>query len=175
MASFAVGDEASFARVYRLAAPAVYRALLRLCREPALAEDLTQETFLRMYRSRGAYRVNAKVLPWARTIARRLFLDRLRQRRSEEKLDQLFAGDELDASFAPRADEWLAALRMVGVANDVLERLPRRQAEAFRLVKEEGLSLAQVSEKLGETNLTIRLRTHRACQAIRAALAEHRG
>jgi RNA polymerase sigma-70 factor, ECF subfamily len=171
MESFAAGDDAAFARVYALAAPRIFRMLNRLTREPALAEDITQDTLVRMYGSRDSYRPGAQVLPWAFTIARRLFVDRVRRRRSEQAFIASFAAG--DAGEAARADEEIAARRMARVVADVLERLPRRQAEAFSLMKEDGLSLAEVCARLGDTSLSVRLRAHRACRAIRLALEEH--
>lgn len=171
MESFIAGDESAFIRVYRLTAPRVYGMLARLTREPALAEDLTQETMVRMYRAGSAFHRGAKVLPWAYTIARRLFIDGVRRRRHEEAAGKQ-SGWSLPAG-APRPDEELAARRVAAVVGEVLERLPPRQAQAFRLVKEEGLSLADASAQLGDTNASLRIRTHRACQAIREALQDH--
>jgi len=64
MARFAAGEDAALAEVYDLGAPAVYTFLLRLARDRSLAEDLTQETFLRIHRARGLHRPGASVLPW---------------------------------------------------------------------------------------------------------------
>lgn len=172
MERFADGDEAAFSRVYALCAPRIYRMLSRLTREPALAEDLTQDTLLRMYRARDGFCRGKKVLPWAYTIARRLLVDRARHRRNEERMSGLLACYGHTES-APSADEEIAARRMAEAVDGVLASLPPRQAEAFLLVKKEGLSLAEVSEKLGDTNLSVRLRTHRACQAIKKTLEEH--
>ena len=83
MTRFAGGEDGALGDVYDLASPAVFTFLLRMCRDRSLAEDLTQETFLRIHRARGLYRVGAAVLPWAYTIARRLFLDAVRARRIE--------------------------------------------------------------------------------------------
>ena len=63
MARFAGGEDAALGEVYDLASPRVFSFLLRLCGERTLAEDLTQETFLRIHRARGLYRVGAAVMP----------------------------------------------------------------------------------------------------------------
>ena len=172
MESFAAGDESAFRMVYNLAAPRIFRMLMRLSREPALAEDITQETLLRMYSAAKAFLPGAKVLPWAYTIARRLFIDRVHDRRNEQAIAGALAAYR-SAHSEVSVDEELAARRTASAVDALLERLPRRQAEAFRLVKQEGLSLAEASARLGDTNLAIRLRTHRACQTIRAELKQH--
>jgi RNA polymerase sigma-70 factor (ECF subfamily) len=172
MESFMAGDESAFIRVYRLTMPRVYGMLVRLTKEPALSEDLAQETMLRMYRAGSAFRRGAKVLPWAYTIARRLFVDRIRRQRHEQAAGQHFAWTQPDFG-AARPDDELAARRVAAVVGEVLDRLPPRQAQAFRLVKEEGLSLSDASEQLGDSNASVRIRTHRACQAIREALQDY--
>src|SRR5689334_19887620 len=75
------GDKMAFNEVYRALAPRVFRMLHRLARERATAEDLTQETFERMYRARAGCRRGADITPWAFAIARNLFLDHVRRAR----------------------------------------------------------------------------------------------
>src|SRR5664279_2135342 len=99
MARFAGGEDAALAEVYDLGAPAVFTFLLRLSNDRPLAEDLTQETFLRIHRARGLYRSGASVLPWVYTIARRLFLDNVRSRRGE--IQQSFDHDSEAEPLAP--------------------------------------------------------------------------
>jgi RNA polymerase sigma-70 factor, ECF subfamily len=172
MERFASGDEAAFARVYSLAVSPIYRFLLRLTRQPALAEDLTQDTLLRIYEARGSWLRGGKVLPWAYRIARHLFVDQLRRRRSEETAHDILAVSQA-ASCAAIADEQIAARRAAEVIAEALERLPPGQREAFQMVKTEGISLTRASAKLGSTHLSVRLRVHRACRALQAAVQGH--
>lgn len=172
MDRFAAGDDGAFVLVYTACARPVFRALARLTREPMVAEDLTQETMLRMYCARSTWRAGASVLPWARAIARRLFLDRTRHARCEEAAHELLSRS-CAAEDTERADAHLAARRMAEVASATIERLPAGQREAFLLVEGEGLSLAEVSARLGDTSLAVRIRVHRARRAIHAALAGH--
>jgi RNA polymerase sigma-70 factor (ECF subfamily) len=171
MDRFANGNEAAFGDVYAGCAPAIRRWLSRLTRESALAEDLVQETLLRMYQARATWRRGACVMPWARTIARRLFLDGLRRSRSEEAVHRLFT-DACAAGSVVRADVELAARRMAEIVSATVAGLPPAQQEAFRLVSEQELSLSDACAALGDTNLAVRLRVHRARRAIRIALAE---
>jgi RNA polymerase sigma-70 factor (ECF subfamily) len=173
MERFADGDDAAFGLVYRLAAPRLRCLFSRLGNAPSLVDDLVQETLLRMYRARASYWRGAKVLPWAHTIARRLMIDRARQRRLQRATDDAYADYQLAGYEPPRADEELAARRMASAVADVLDRLPPGQALAFRLTREEGRSPSEAAESLGLTNLAVRLRTHRACNTIREALRDH--
>jgi RNA polymerase sigma-70 factor (ECF subfamily) len=187
MARFAAGEDAALGKVYDLAAPAVFTFLLRLCRERPLAEDLTQETFLRIHRARGLYRAGAAVLPWAYTIARRLFLDAVRSRRANGAgmAVSLEAGPKPGgasdgtppapfdvAAAGPSAEQLLADVELSRIVDDALGRLPEAQASAFRLLKGEGLSVAEAAAVMGTTKGAIKLRAHRAYEALRTLLSD---
>jgi len=181
MARFAAGDDAALGDVYDLASPAVFRFLARLCRDQPLAEDLTQETFLRIHRARGLYRPGAAVLPWAYTIARRLFLDAVRARKAEPPrasgtVPSSAHDSDVDVVAAlpadePTAEQLLADRQLAGAIDEALARIPERQAVAFRLLKSEGLSVAETAAVMGTTEGAVKLRAHRAYEALRALLA----
>ena len=178
MARFAAGEDAALAEVYDLGAPAVLTFLLHLARDRSLAEDLTQETFLRIHRARGLYRSGAPVLPWAYTIARRLFLDGVRSRRSEVR--QNFDHDSEAEPFAPHegagespsAEDLLADAELAQAVDEALAQIPEAQASAFRLLKGEGLSIAEVAAIMGTSKGSVKLRAHRAYLSLRALLGK---
>lgn len=181
MARFASGHDAALGEVYDLASAPVFRFLMRLCRDQALAEDLTQETFLRIHRARGLYREGAAVLPWAYTIARRLFLDAVRARKVDVSRPAPSPGGgaadpDADAvaalpAHAPTAEELLADRQLAAAVDEALTRIPEGQATAFRLLKAEGLSVAEAAVVMGSTPGSVKLRAHRAYEALRGLLA----
>lgn len=194
MDRFASGDDAALGDVYDLASPAVLSFLKGLCRDPQQAEDLTQETFLRIHRARGLFRPGARVLPWAYTIARRLFLDEVRARRSEKifpagggtsfgrdgsaggGVDQTEAARALEtASTGPSAEDLFADQELSRALDQALARLPEAQASAFRLLKGEGLSVAEVAGIMGTTKGAVKLRAHRAYETLRGLLRSELG
>ncbi len=73
-------DELAFAELYDAIAPPIRWLANRAIRDPALAEDVVRQTFLHMHRCRGTFVTGSEVLPWAKSIARRLVLDALRRR-----------------------------------------------------------------------------------------------
>jgi RNA polymerase sigma-70 factor, ECF subfamily len=178
MARFAAGEDAALAEVYDLGSPAVFTFLQRLCRDKPLAEDLTQETFLRIHRARGLYRPGAPVLPWAYTIARRLFLDNVRSRRAEVQegfghardTDRPSPHDMVGES--PSAEELLADAELSQAVDDALAKIPEAQASAFRLLKGDGLSIAEVAAVMGTSKGAVKLRAHRAYVALRGLLGK---
>jgi RNA polymerase sigma-70 factor (ECF subfamily) len=179
MTRFAGGDDAALGEIYDLASPALFTFLFRICRDRSLAEDLTQETFMRIHRARGLYRPGAAVMPWAYTIARRLFLDAVRARKTEDAhvsdagaRDGDAAAPEI-ASTGPSAEDLLADAEIADAVDSALARIPENQATAFRLLKSEGLSVAETAAIMGTTKGAVKLRAHRAYEALRGILTGH--
>ncbi len=171
MERYAAGDDAAFATVYDALAPRLYGYLLRQTRERGSAEDLLQQTMLHMHRARIRFIPGAEVMPWAFAIARRLFLDGLRRGKREPRADE--AEPDAAPSGEPTADEVVHAHELERRIDRVLAELPESQRAAFRLIKEEGLSVAEAAEVLGTTVAAVKLRAHRAYEALRAALGDN--
>ena len=108
--------------------------------------------------------------PWAFAIARRLLVDSVRRGRREA----LGVEGEPDpgASHEPLADEWVAARDLAKRVESVLAKLPQSQRQAFELIKNEGLSVAEAAQVLGTTVAAVKLRAHRAYEALRGALGD---
>jgi RNA polymerase sigma-70 factor, ECF subfamily len=178
MSRYAGGDDAAFGQIYDLASPALFAFLARLCRDRALAEDLTHETFLRMHRARGLYRPGSAVMPWAYAIGRRLFLDSVRSRRREaHSLDEGWQGGERPSdpgvpSPDAGADEEVEARRLAERIERALGEMPETQSTAFRLLKQQGLSVSEAAAVLGTTEMTVKLRAHRAYESLRKRLGD---
>jgi RNA polymerase sigma-70 factor (ECF subfamily) len=174
MSRYSAGTDAALGEVYDLAAPAIHGFLVKLCRDPALADDLTQEVFLRIHRARAVYRPGAPVLPWAYAIGRRLYLDVVRSRKREvTSLDDDDNGRRSDPGIESpeaRADDLVAARRLEHEIERVLGSMPESRATAFRLLKQEGLSVAEAAAVLGATESAVKLRAHRAYETLREAL-----
>jgi RNA polymerase sigma-70 factor (ECF subfamily) len=170
MERYAAGDDAAFPSVYDAVAPRLYGYLLRQTRDRARAEDLLQQTMLHIHRARVRFIAGAEVMPWAFAIARRLLLDGLRRSRREMLADE--GEPDAGASEAPGADELLQAQELALRVERVLSGLPRSQRDAFELLKNDGLSVAEAAQVLGTTVAAVKLRAHRAYEALRAALGD---
>jgi RNA polymerase sigma-70 factor (ECF subfamily) len=170
MDRYAAGDDSAFADVYDTVGPRVHAFLLRQTRSRISADDLLQQTLLQMHRKRGTYESGLPVLPWAFAIARRLYIDELRRR----KTDALWSArgveeDDHLASSSPH-DE-LASLEVAARVEAELSRMPKTQRAAFELLKVEGLSHQEAARALGTTVSAVKLRAFRAYATIRAVLA----
>jgi RNA polymerase sigma-70 factor (ECF subfamily) len=170
------GDDGAFAALYSVAAPRLLRSMLSVIRNRAVAEDLLQQTFLKLHRYRHAYTAGADPLPWLHAIAHRMCFDELRRARRERSTladvqsglsEQLSTRDGGAAHARPTYSE-----RIVVATLRALDRLPEAHRTALILTKLEGNTIEQAAELLGTTPTAIKLRAHRGYQRLRVLLRE---
>ncbi|HEX5271489.1 MAG TPA: RNA polymerase sigma factor [Gemmataceae bacterium] len=169
MARYAAGDDAVFAELYRLVAPGLTRFIDRRLGDKAKLPDIVQETMFRVHRARGSFARGAAAMPWVLGIARRQLIDEYRSTaRWTERIVRLTAASP--AGSPPTGEEMVAAKQTAERLDRALASVPGPQRTALRLVRGEGLSHAEAARVLGTSPLGERLRTHRACRALREAL-----
>jgi RNA polymerase sigma-70 factor (ECF subfamily) len=141
------------------------------------AEDLVQQTLLQIHAARLNYVRASDVVPWAFAIGRRLLVDSRRRTRKEV----LFETAEDDAAALDSRterysipDALVMTKELAGLAEDELERMPESHRVAYMLVRQEGLSVAEAAEVVGTTPGALKLRAHRAYEALRAVLGNAR-
>ena len=173
MERYAAGDDAAFAAIYDALAPRLFGYLVRQTRDVARAEDLVQQTLLHMHRARGSFIAGAQVTPWAFAIARRLLIDGFRRGKREVlRATDDEASEDVAIATDPSADDLVQAQQTARRIQRELARLPETQRVAFELIKQDGLSLAEAAEVLGTTVAAVKLRAHRAYEALRAVLGD---
>jgi RNA polymerase sigma-70 factor (ECF subfamily) len=172
MERYASGDDAAFEDLYDELAPRLHRYFLRQTRDVDLADDLVQQTLIKIHRARGQFLSGAAVVPWAFAIGRRILLDHLRQRRRRHEAPTSDGEPPEEAAKDPAADALVEAQETARRIQAALLRLPESQRVAFELVKQEGLSFAEAAEVLGTTVSAVKLRAHRAYQALRIVLGD---
>jgi RNA polymerase sigma-70 factor (ECF subfamily) len=173
MDRFARGDDAALAELYRLGAPRLRAFLARLCSDLALADDLTQDAFLRIHSARGKFAAGAPAMPWMFAIARNSYRDYLRReqvRREHRNATAFLAAPERLERSEGVGDRALIVRQMLGVVQRALMGLPVRQREAFVLMRFEGMSLTEAAHVLGATEAAVKILVHRAYVVVRAAL-----
>jgi RNA polymerase sigma-70 factor, ECF subfamily len=171
MARYADGDGAAFGDLYDGLSPVLMAYLCRRTRNRETAEDLLQETFLRIHRHRGRYKPSNPVLPWAITIAVRLLMNRVRHDRNAQ---QLFVdGGAHEGTMNEGGPEDIAAaLELAARIERELLQLPAPQREAFELVKGEGLPLKSAASRLETTEAGLKMRLFRIYDRLRPLLSE---
>jgi RNA polymerase sigma-70 factor, ECF subfamily len=170
MERYAAGDTAAFGLVYDALASRLFGYLVRRTRDRARAEDILQQTMLHIHRARDQFIPGAQVVPWAFAIARRLLVDSVRRGPREVLGDGTEEGEGV--ALSPRADDLVHASQLASRAEQVLAALPASQRMAFELIKVDGLTLAEAAEALGTTVAAVKLRAHRAYEALRIGLGD---
>jgi len=159
------GDLDAFRKLYDVLADPISRYLRGFVRDPGTVEDLVQDTFLQIHRSRHTYQPPRPVRPWVYAIARHTALMYLRSRR--RRAAEVLAFDELpDIPEVARPD---------GVERrDTLARaargLPATTREILVLHHVLGFSFAEIGQVLGMTEGAAKVRAHRALRLLRARL-----
>ncbi len=164
------GDEQAFRQLHDRFRPRVQRFLLARLRDPAEAEDVTQEVFLRVHRHLDRFEGRSTLSTWIFGIARNESLFRmrtLRRRSAHEVVDNVEGGGEV----VP-LDRALDARRELLATTRVLETLEPDRRELIVAPVVEEVSVAELARRRGVKPGAIKSRQHRARQALRATLAE---
>lgn len=166
MIRYQVGDiEAVEALVVRLSP-----VLLRFLSAPNLtrdvAEDVLQDFWLRLHRSRHTYRASEPVLPWVYAIARHTALDAYRRRRRIQSR-------EFTRETIPETPHWDSPAQPGDSrVMHAVELLPESQREVILMLKVTGLSLEEVARALSTSVGSIKQKAHRAYRRLRVLLEE---
>jgi RNA polymerase sigma-70 factor (ECF subfamily) len=165
-----IGDPRAFAEVYRLVAPRLRAYVTKRTRDAETAEDIVQFALFRMHRARARYEVDADAMAWAFSIVRRLLVDYHRQCLRAVRVMGANAAAHVAAVDDP---ERLVMLRQaIRRLHAELVAMPAPHRAAFELLKREGLSIAEAATRLETPPTAVKLRAHRAYQALRGAMRE---
>lgn len=159
---------------------AMYRYILGMVRDPAEAEDLTQETLLRAYGKLASLEDPARLVPWLYRIATNVTYDRFRQasyRHRPQQLSEDGEGPDREAvvdlaDSGPRLDKLMQQREMSSCVQDYIAALPESYRAVILLHDVQGLTNPEIAEMLGLTLATVKIRLHRARNRLRAALGE---
>lgn len=146
----------------------VYNYLYSLCRDAALAEDLTGETFLEAVRSFASFRAEADCKTWLFTIARRRWFAWLRRKKRQPQTEAL---GEFLPSGAPGPERQAEAAALAARVRTLLEAEPPRSRKVA-FMRLEGYSFYEIGLACGVSEASARVIDFRAKQRIRAALKE---
>jgi RNA polymerase sigma-70 factor (ECF subfamily) len=170
----ATGDKAampSWDELVRQHADRVYRLAYRLSGNQHDAEDLTQETFIRVFRSVQNYQPGT-FEGWLHRITTNLFLDMVR-RRGRVRIEALPEDYDRVPADEPNPEEIYHDSRLAPDLQAALDSLPPEFRAAVVLCDIEGLSYEEIGATLGVKLGTVRSRIHRGRQALREYLAAH--
>jgi RNA polymerase sigma-70 factor (ECF subfamily) len=177
MGLYCRGDTVAFRGLYALAAPRLFAYVVCLVRDRAAAEELLQQTFVKLHEARAAYVHGADPVRWLYTIAHRTCLDEMRRRKRSRvsicHYDRLARSDPamLDGGAANDDEAATHGARRLTAVLEAVENLPENQRKALVLTQIEGKSMAETAAILGTTPGAVKLRAHRGRAALRERLA----
>jgi len=150
------GDSQAFEALYDELSPSVYGLARRVVRDPARAEDVTQEVFLDVWRKATRFDVErGKAKTWVMTIAHRRAVDAVRRSEAQKRQDHQGAPEEV--SHDEPADALIAAEEH-GAVRNCLETLTELQLESVRLAYFNGYTYGEVATLLDKPLPTIKTR-----------------
>jgi RNA polymerase sigma-70 factor (ECF subfamily) len=143
------GDETAFAEVYDATSPRLYGLVLRVVRDPAQAEEVTQEVYLEIWRQSARYRPEAgNALSWMLTIAHRRAVDRVRSASAGARRDIAYEARQPTTLAGDSTAELAAASLEAGRVRRALAALTSAQREAIELAYYGGYTHAEVASML---------------------------
>lgn len=162
------GDHAAFAALVERHLPRVVALAKRMLRDEAEAEDVAQETLLRLWRSGESIDLGpAGLRPWLRKVASNLCIDRARTSGRVVVTDEVpDAGKDADQLTG------IVSKELSGRVGDALKALPDRQRQALTLFHYEGLSQIEIASLMGISDEAVESLLARARRALKVALAE---
>jgi RNA polymerase sigma-70 factor, ECF subfamily len=174
MAALAAGDRGAMARLIHRHGPGLRRFLAGMLSAPHEAEDLAQETFLRVWAAAGRYDpAKASPATWIYRIALRLAIDRNRRTGFRRFLGLEAAPEPEDD--APGAEAELGARQALAIARQALASLPDRQRRALLLRAVAGMTNAEIGATLEVSAGAVEQLLVRARSGLRAMTGETLG
>lgn len=161
MRSIQAGNSDQLGVLFKRHSRRVFVQCLRIVGDPDTADDLVQETFLRVFRYSDSFRGTARFSTWLHRIASNVCIDHVRARERQVTTLQEDTAPDHDSAFQVTDSERVTVLR------DALDKLPRDKRELLTMCRLEGLSYADMAKRLGVAEATLRVRVHRAMKDLK--------
>ncbi len=180
MLAYRDGDAGAFDTLYRRHKGAVYRYMLRQCRNAGVADELFQDVWMNLIRARASYTVQAKFTTYLYKLAHNRLIDHYRKHGNavmvsfdDDTEDHDGAAVVAEPQAAPRdePERHLDIKQQAAQLLELLGALPESQREAFVMQYEGGLSVEEIADATGVTRETAKSRLRYALSKIRQGLA----
>ena len=179
MLKFQKGDKASFEILMRKYYPRILNFVYRYSRSREIAEDLTQEVFLKVFKTASRYQPQSKFRTWLYTIAKNTSLNELRARkRITVSLDEnLKSGEDefqrqIEDTTEINPDEQALHNEMAATVKEAISALPENQRLAVILRRYENLSYEEIAKTMNVTPKAVKSLLNRAKENLKQKLAK---
>jgi RNA polymerase sigma-70 factor (ECF subfamily) len=183
MLRFKDGDQQAFRLLFDKYKKQVINYCYRYCGHPSVAEELAQETFLRVYKAATRYRPKARFSTWLYKIATNVCLNEIRRpvyRERIESMDQALEGHEPSREAAMEADQSMPDVLLEAhqdqfLIRQAMLRLPEAQRVALLLRATEGFSYQEIGQQMDRSENHVKTLIHRGRQKLKKILDDHWG
>jgi RNA polymerase sigma-70 factor (ECF subfamily) len=159
------GDEEAMQGLFEECRGPLTRFLFRLCRSPEQAEDLVQETFLRIWRYRAGFRGTGKAKSWIYRVALNEWRHSFKKIMKRDGMSEELVEDPEDRN-AVRPEDGLVGEEVGAQVRAAIEGLPEEQRTTFILHRFEGLSCREIAEVDGTSRKTVESRLRLALEKL---------
>lgn len=168
LAQCSLGNRRAFETLYRTVAPRLHGVALRCMGRRDLAEEVLQESFVRIWNNASRYEPHLSApLTWMINITRHQAIDQLRKRR-EEPLSEFH--EQRLSDDAPTAHEQLDSARQAGALNRCLDKLEGMQRQSITIAYFHGLSCSELAEQLAAPLGSVKSWIRRGMERLRRCL-----
>lgn len=177
------GDRTAFATLVRRHQTAIFNFALRQLRIRSTAEDVVQETFVRVVQNAAEFKHEARFVTWLYTIARNLCIDHLRKGalRKHPSLDEARSGAEGDGpTLGEQTADTRASVEREATGTELrvkiaaaVEQLPDEQREVFLMREVANLPFKEIAEITNVPENTVKSRMRYALERLQAALSDY--
>jgi RNA polymerase sigma-70 factor, ECF subfamily len=159
------GDQNAMATLFDRYSSMVYSVALRVLKDPAQAEDVMQEIFIRIWRNPEAFEsARGSFASWLAVVARNRAIDSLRRRRPSDAVEDVVLISKMDTASDAEHNVLIEKVRIL------MRDLPPEQRASVELAFFDGLTHSEIAEKTGEALGTIKTRIRLALGSLRKAL-----
>jgi len=178
------GDDAAFEELVRTYSPRLFGVARRVVGNEEDAREVIQEAFLSAFKALGRFHGDAKLSTWLHRIVVNTALMRLRRRKRkpEESIEPLLPAFQSDGHFAEHYSDWaepidaaMSRAETRALVRNRINELPESFRTVLTLRDIEGLSTEETAKLLETSPNAVKIRLHRARQALRTLLAPHFG
>jgi RNA polymerase sigma-70 factor, ECF subfamily len=173
------GSSAAFEVLYQRHRSSLYNFIMRFVQDPATAEDIFQEVFIRIINSSSKFRMKSKFTTWAYTIARNLCIDHIRKwKRTDSKHIQSSPCDEDTReplieripSYSLSPEDKTSSMEVKSLIDEALNRLNPDQREVFLMREEMGMQFEEIAQVCKCSVGTVKSRMRYALENMRRFL-----